>query len=212
VTTVQNIIDRAKRPMQDDANEMFGVPEVIEYVNEAVTDIAARLHLVHQEAIIPHSSGVIAAPEDLLGWRWIANEAGVVGQFLDFDTWQQYDSEVDPATDFFVVTPFEDGLHLWPVPDGVANFTVGYFGLPAEVTAAGNTIPISRRYDSKIVNYVRSRLFERLGRLEESAGEQARYEDGLPRPVSETTKNSPGEIAFGISLTTFDDDLDAKHR
>jgi hypothetical protein len=212
VTTVQNIIDRAMFPMRDAAREFITDAELITYVNEAVLDIATRELLIHKETSVAITTGgILAAPTDLIGWRWIANDVGVEGTWLDWSTWQQYSPVQDADSDFFIVTVYDDKAHVWPVPPNGTAFTVGYFGLPAELTAVGNTIPLSIAWDSKLVFYVRARAYERNGDPL-AASERDRYEDGLKRPGGVTTRNSPGELAFSISQTVFDDDPDARHR
>ena len=143
MTTVQNIIDRALRPMRDSNQEYFVDAELIEYINEALEDLCAKERILSEEGNLTVSSGSGALPANLLQVRWLKNPDGTEAIWLDPSTFNEYQlysenwSSEDP-----LATVYDDTVKVWPVNDG--TWQLGYYTLPAAMTADRRPSPPRR--------------------------------------------------------------------
>ncbi len=212
MTTCQQIIDRARYAFRDAAGDFITTAELITYVNEGVQELAGRLRTTHKESPLTTTAGAIAAPADLIGWRWIRNTSNFPGTFMDFDSWLEEKRENAALdADAFVVTTYDEKLQIHPAPADGTSFSVGYYGLPAEITVVADTIPTHRRHDARLVDYVRYRGYQRLGDDGAAGASYSTFEYGLPAPDEDAGRNEPGQISVAWAPGPFDRDLESKH-
>lgn len=210
MTTVQNIIDRALRPMRDTAQEFFVDAELIEYVNEAMEDLSAKERILSEEANLSITAGTASLPADLLQIRWLKNPDGIEATWLDPSTFNEYElAGVDWSPDEPLVTVYDNAVKVWPL--STATWKLGYWSLPTAMTADSDTIPLPRVWDRKIVRYVRAQCYYRLGEEDLGNIEMGQYAEGL-RSSDSRDRTIGGAVALAVSGNAFDMDPESIHR
>lgn len=211
MTTAQQIIDRALRPMRDSAQEYFPDAELIEYINEGIEELCTKLRLLSNEANLTVTNGVANLPADLLQARWLKNPDGLEAAWLDPSTFNDYKENAPYwSADSPLAAIWDEQVRVWPVNDGTWQF--GYWQLPALLTADTDIFPLARQWERRIVRYVRGQCYYRLGEIDLADREIAVYASGL-RPNADTAdRNQPGTVTLAMQGNVFDNDPDATHR
>lgn len=213
MTTVNQILTRARHPMRDSSEEFYTDAELIDYLNDAIADIAARERVVREETSVNSTSGFLAIPADFLSVRWVKDPDGKEVAWLDESTFFSYrDTYPDWPSSDPLATIFDDKIHLHPAPaDGVA-YAVGNLAIPALVDDTGDTFPLRRIWEGKCVAYLQSEMYARDGEMELSRRKHEMYEAGLRPAQAPTDHQVPGRVALAREPNAFDADPDSIHQ
>lgn len=213
MTTVTQLIDRALVPMRDTNKEFFSDAEMIGYINEAIEDLCARERLVRETATVVSAAGGLAIAADVLQVRWAKAPTGEEVAWMDETTFFDYQKREPtwPATTP-LATIYDDTIWLHPAPANGQNWTVGYYGLPAALTAVGNTFPLRRIWERKAIAWMQYKMFARLDEPQLSQNAHQDYEAGLRPAQAVTDHQVPGRINLAREPNAFDDDPQAIHR
>lgn len=217
MTTAAQLITRALYPMRDTNQSMFGDAELIDYINEAIIDLCARKALVHEEdsTVTATATGLpissVGGGSDVLQIRWVVAPAGYPAVGVDPET-LKISQEFDPdrSADEPLYAVWDEYIYLHPAPTAGDSWTVGYYGIPASLTADSDTFPLSRLWEQKAVQYLRSKMWYSLGEIALGDREASNYEDGLPvgRVID---RNAPGQVNLVWESTVWDSDPEAMH-
>lgn len=213
MTTAQQIIDRALRPMRDPDQEFFLPDEMYEYLNEAQRDVAVRQSLFVTEELVAVNNGAITSsdPDNVAGWKWVRDSSGHELSWIDPSLFFRY-QESDYADDTIpFVTPVEGELRILPVPDNGVQYTLGYVRMPADVDDSADAVEVPPMYHDKLVAYLRAQCYYRLDNETMGDRELTRYNMGLVEPVRAYSVNRPGRPVAAIEMTVFDDDPERRH-
>lgn len=213
MTTAQQLIDRALRTMRDTAQEMFPDPKLIEYINDSITDLCTREPTVREVANVVVATGTLAIPTDVIRIRWVRNPDGVEVAWLDESTFQEYVLGVpDWPSDAPLATAYDEKVFIHPTPDNGTTWTIGYFGIPAVLTADSDTYPLRRVWEPKTVHYLRAQMYYEIAEDELADREMAAYQMGL-RPAQAIMDHLvPGRINLAREPNAFDADPESTHR
>lgn len=213
MATAQNLFDRALRSMRDTSQEMFPDAKLIEYLNDAITDLVTREPIIREVANVNPTSGNFAIPTDVIRIRWVRNPDGVEAASMDESTFQEYVlGNPDWPSDSPLVTFYDDKGFLHPAPPNGETWTLGYYGYPAAITADSDTFPLRRIWEPKAVHYLRAQMYYEIAEDDLADRELAQYEKGM-RPAQALTDHLvPGRITLAREPNAFDADPEATHR
>jgi hypothetical protein len=210
MTTVQNIIDRALRPMRDGSQEYFVDAELIEYINEAMEDLCSKERILSDEGNLSVSAGSAALPAAVLQVRWLRNPDGEEATWLDPSTFNEYQlSETAWDEDEPLATIYDDTVKVWPATTG--TWKLGYWSLPTQMTVDSDTIPLPRIWERRIVRYTRAHCYYRLGEIDLGDREMQQYAEGL-RSSDTNDRTIGGSVSLAVSGNVFDLDPETIHR
>lgn len=187
MTTIDTLLTRVRRPLRDAAEEFFTDAEMIEYVNEALVDLAVRQRLLQNEDTLVIASGVATVPANVGDTRYLIDPNGELAVNVTEDVFTSYVDAGYNDTTHPIWTIVENQIKVYPVTDG--NWTLGFYALPTEITVVGDTFPYTRKWEQKLVHYVRAECWQRLGELDQHAIERAKYDEGLRRPTYESREH-----------------------
>lgn len=212
MTTVNEILTRARHPMRDASEEFYTHAELIDYLNDAIADLAARERLVREETTVAETTGFLAIPASFLQVRWVKDPDGVEVAWLDESTFFSYqDTYPDWPESSPLATIYDDKVWLHPAQTG-ENYAVGNLQIPALLTAVGDTFPLRRIWESKCIAYLQSEMYARDGELELSRRKHEQYEAGLRSAQAPTDHQVPGRVAIAREPNAFDADPDSIHQ
>lgn len=213
MTTVGAILTRARHPMRDAAEAFFTDAELIDYLNDAIADIAARERTTREETTVAVASGVLPIPADFLTVRWAIDPDGVDVAWLDESTFFSYvNTYPDWPSTSPLATIYEDAIHLHPTPANGVNYSVGSLSIPPLVDDVGDTFPLRRIWEGKCVAWLQSEMYSRDGELELSRRKHEQYEAGLRPAQAPTDHQVPGRVALAREPNAFDADPDSIHQ
>lgn len=218
MTTASDLITRALYPLRDSAQDMFVDAEFVDYLNEAIVDLSARLRLFHEQdasctitgSVIPLSA--VGAGSDVLQVRWVTSPDGYQAIPVDPTTFKAYQIEdpTRPETDP-LYSIWDDTIYLHPLPVNGEVWGVGYYAIPAALTTGADTFPLARTWEAKVVRYLRAQGYYRLGEVSLGDREMSSYEQGLPlTPLYD--RNAPGSLTLTFEMGAFDIDPGAAHQ
>lgn len=212
MTTVGAMLTRARHPMRDASEEFFSDAELIDYLNDAIADLASRERLVREEATIAETTGFLAIPGDFLAVRWVIDPDGTEVVWLDESTFFSYqDIYPDWPTTSPLATIYDDKIWLHPAQTG-ESYRVGNLGLPAVVDDVTDTFPLRRIWEGKCVAWLQAEMYARDGELELSRRKHEMYEAGLRPSQAPTDHQVPGKVAIAREPNAFDADPDSIHQ
>lgn len=212
MTTVDEIVQRVLNPLRDSTQEFFGEPEMIDYMNQAVTDLCTRQRLFRSQTTLTTGSSHLDMADDMLQVRWVKNPDGIEVGWLDESTFFDYQitfPDWDPTTP--LATIYDDAIWLHPTVADGESWVVGYYGLPAVLTAGSDTFPLRRQWEEKAVRYIRSECWYKLGEPQMARDERALYEEGLRPSEAMTDRQVPGKLNFSREPNVFDTDPESIH-
>lgn len=213
MTTVAQIITRVLHPLRDAAQEFFPDSEMIDYINQSVADLSARQRLLRSVADLTVTSGNVDMTSDMLQVRWAKDVDGIEVAWLDESTFFEYQvtyPDWDSAQP--LATIYADAIWIHPTPADGDTFTVGYYGLPAVLTTDTNTFPLRRIWEEKVVRYVRSECWYKLGEPMMGDRERSFYEEGLRPSEAITDHQVPGRMSFSREPNVFDSHSESIHQ
>lgn len=213
MTTVAEIITRVLNPLRDQAQDFFPDPELIEYMNQAIVDLAARQRLLRSAADIAVTSGHIDMTADMLQVRWARDPDGMEASWLDESTFFEYQlayPDWDSAQP--LATVYDDAIWIHPSPDDGDTWSVGYYGLPTALTSDADTFPLRRIFEERVVRYIRSECWYKLGEVAMGDRERSFYEEGLRPSEAITDHQVPGRMSFTREPNVFDSHPESIHQ
>lgn len=213
MTTAAEIITRVLNPLRDAAQDFFPDPELIEYMNQAVVDLSARQRLFRDAADLTVTSGHIDMTSDMLQIRWAKDDEGIEVSWMDESTFFEYElnfPDWDSAQP--LATVFSDAIWIHPAPADGTVYTVGYYGLPAVLTADTDTFPLRRIWEEKVVRYIRSECWYKLGEPGMGDRERQFYEEGLRPSEAITDHQVPGRMNFAREPNVWDSHPESIHQ
>lgn len=209
MTNAQEIIDRALFPMRDTgATAYFDPAELLGFVNDAQADIAARERQFRSFATVVVAVDAEGAyfelPPSCIAPRWIRDTHGVeVGQ-LDESTFNEYKFVIPEDSETYIATYYGNRCFLWPMPETGTTFSFGFYSVPAKLVDPGEDISLHQIWEAKLIRYVRSECYLRLGDIQNAGVDKAEYEKGL-RPASASVDRAvPGKINLAFEPGPFD--------
>lgn len=213
MTTAAELITRILYPLRDVAQEFFSDAELIDYMNQAVADLSARQRLLRSTSTIATASGHLDMTADMLQVRWVRDPDGVEVGWLDESTFFEYQlifPDWDSAQP--LATIYDDAIYLHPYPVDGENWTVGYYGLPDEMTSDADTFPLRRIWEERVVRYCRSECWYKLGEPNMGDRERSYYEEGLRPSEAITDHQVPGRMSFAREPNSFDSHSESIHQ
>lgn len=213
MTTAAEIISRVLNPLRDAGQEFFPDAELIEYMNQAVVDLSARQRLFRSSAALVVASGHIDMTSDMLQIRWAKDEDGIEVSWMDESTFFEYQANFpdwDSAQP--LATVYSDAIWIHPTPADGDTFTVGYYGLPAVLTSDASTFPLRRIWEERVVRYIRSECWYKLGEPGMADRERSFYEEGLRPSEAITDHQVPGRMNFAREPNVFDAHPESIHQ
>ncbi|HET9672415.1 MAG TPA: hypothetical protein VFQ40_06155 [Actinomycetota bacterium] len=212
MTTVGQILDRARHPMRDASEEFFTDVQLIDALNDAIADLAARERLVREETTIASTTGFLVIPAEFLGVRWVKDPDGVEGTFMVERVFFDYKARnPDWPAESFLYTIFDDKVHIHPAPADGVNYAVGNLQVPAVVDDVNDLFPLRRIWEIKAVQWLQAEMYARDGEYELSRRKFAQYESGL-RPAQAPTDHQVGPLSIAREPNAFDADPDSIHQ
>lgn len=214
MTTADQILTRARYPMRDAAEEMFTDAELLDLLNEAIADLASRQRLVREVSgtINPDANGALAIPADVINVRWAKNPDGVEVSWMDESVFFDYQATFPNwSADSPLATTYDDKVWIHPKPATTEAWTIGYYGVPAALTAVGDTFPLRRTWEAKAVAYLQWRMYQRLDEAGLAREMKSFYEEGLRPADSPTDHQTPGRLNLSREGNVFDNDPDSIH-
>ena len=213
MTTINEILTSARLPMRDAAEEFFADAELIDYVNAAIAELASRERLVRESTAVVAAGGGLPIPADFLSVRWVKNPNGEEVAWLDESTFFDYQAlNPDWPDDAPLAAIYDDTIWIHPAPANGESWNVGNLAVPAKVTAVGDTFPLRRIWEAKVVAYVQAQMYPRLGEYEMARNREDFFYAGL-RPASAVTDHQvPGRINLAREPGIFDTDPEAIHK
>jgi hypothetical protein len=212
MTTAGDLIQRILHPLRDLAQDFFPNPELIDYLNQSVVDLAARQRLLRKAVNITTSGGTLPMSDDMLQVRWVRDVNGVELGWVDESTFFEYELVFPggmPGEP--LATIYADAIWLQPQPDDGEVWTVGYYGVPDPMTIAEDTYPLRRIWEEKSVRYVRSECWYKLGEPQMGDRERSFYEEGLRPAEAVTDHQVPGRMSFAREPNVFDTHSESIH-
>jgi hypothetical protein len=199
-----------------DHNENFVQDwEIDGWVNEAYSDIAARLRsyqkkLLHSDVgAAAITSGALTYPSDmveLLSLRLGTDDV----VFVPDDVFNNWADAADDGLDYTIGRVFNDTIEFWPAPANSSAYTMRYAAYPVELESADATPYLPRDMHVRLVHYARAMAL--LKDHNPFASEyMALYERTLPPPPTGLVKLRPGPLSMTLQMGPFDLDFEARH-
>lgn len=205
MTTAAQLITRVLHPLRDANQEMFTDAMLIDYMNQAIVDLCARERLIREVSSATTASGTLALPEELLATRWVRDPNGVEVGWMDESTFFDYVANFpDWDSEHPIATIYDNAVQLWPTPPNGETWTIGFYALPATLTADTDTFPLRRLWEEKVVRYIRSECWYALGDVPMADRERQFYEEGLRPAEAITDHQVPGKVNLSREPNVFD--------
>lgn len=213
--TLTELIARVRSVVRDASGDFITDGDITAYLNEALTDIAARQQLIESEFTGTTSGNTIALPPSAgtetltVDYLSIGTEGDEV-VFVDDEIFQSY---VDAASQpvFTLGRIYNEVIVLYPTPETGTDYTLRCTSVPAQLSGGGDTHTLPLHMERKLVEYAMAKSLYKEGELERGDRFMALYENGLFPVASGRETQRPGPFTLVPIEGPFDVDWEGKH-
>jgi len=215
--TLTELISAIRSITRDDPGNIVDDTDIRGYVNEAITDLGARLELFDKTITGVTATNTIALPPTpatdpaMVEPLHLILGASDEVQWVDDETWDVWSSSGDtPARTLGRI--FAGVAELYPTPAVGTAFTLRYKRLPTLLDSGQDLHELPLQLERKLVEYGKFQALMALGRQDEASTWLALYESGLLPPDTGRRKSMPLPLAIEIESGPFDTDIEVMHR
>lgn len=166
--TVQDVFDYVKRVFGDEAGVQLSSADIIRWINEAQREINRQNAVLQQVATTALNAGqaeytlsgvtpaIYQINSLLINGRRIGNIS--VSQAEESISLSDPESEETGAPQFWY--EWANTITFWPVPSTAGTIKIRYTAVPADISAAGDTLTMPDEYFMDVVNFVLKMAYE----------------------------------------------------
>jgi hypothetical protein len=213
--TLTVLISRVRSIVRDSSADFITDVDITQWLNEAMTDIAARQEILDAEQTGTTSTYQITLPpsgtnEVLVIDSLVLGTDGDDVAFVDAETWQSFfDSGADP--DYTLGRVYNEKIELYPTPDSGTAYTLRYSYVPAPLSAGGDVHPLPRHLERKMTDYACAYACYKMDDVGRGDRYMSMYEQGLFPVATGRETARPGPITMVPIAGPFDLDVEAMH-
>ena len=200
------------RSIVRDADSVFITdPDIDAWLNEAQTDLAARLDINQTELTgVTAGSSLLALPTGtevvrVTSFRLEDDDV----EFVDADTFHAwFDSGAIPPHSIAII--FAGSVQTYPTPASDTAYVLRYSSVPVTMTSA-TTVSLPVYLHARMIRYAEAQAYYKLNELGAGDRALAQYEDGLPGAPLGADKLTPRPFTLQFEPGPFDLDSEARH-
>jgi hypothetical protein len=215
VATLTTLISRVRSVTRDTSGDFVTDTDITQWINEAITDIAARQAIVESEFSGSTSDNSIALPpsgstETLMVETLILGDEGDEVVFVDDEIWQAY-SDSGAVPTFTLGKVFAEVIYLYPGPTSATDYILRATHVPAPLTTGSDTHALPLHMERKITDYAKAMAFYKLDDIGRGDRHMSMYEEGLFPVATGREIARPGPMTLVPVEGPFDMDYEARH-
>lgn len=207
--TLLELRDRVYAQLRDDDHRFYDTDIVSAWLNDALTDIAARTKSIRREATGTQSDGTLAVPADFLEPVYLRLGTDDEVEFVDDVVFNVVTQEAN-VLGHTIGRYFAGNIDLYPAPDGDA-YVLRYIALPAELTDDADVPEIEPQWHPRLVFYALAQAAYQAREDYRAQVFHQRYEAGLPALPNGNAKFI-GPITLAPEPNVFDLRTERRHR
>jgi hypothetical protein len=215
VATLTTLISRVRSVVRDTSGDFVTDTDVTQWINEAITDIAARQGIVESEFSGTTADNSIALPpsgstETLIVDSLILGDDGDEVVFVDDEIWQAY-ADAGASPTFTLGKIFAEVIYIYPTPTASIAFVLRATHVPVPLSAGSDTHALPLHMERKITDYAKAMAFYKLDDISRGDRHMAMYEEGLFPIASGREISRPGPNTLVPVEGPFDMDYESRH-
>lgn len=207
MTEAGDLIGRALLPLRDQDMNFFTPDMMMQALNEAQNDLAARELLFIESATGTITSGDFTITDQR--YLRLREVEGVV--WIDETVWNQYASNDYTDEERPYARVLGKTVSILPVPADTTTYPYTYYRVPAPISTTGAEIEFDFIHETRLINYLRYSACTMGGDPEAAGNYYALYAEGLHSPDRAFRQPRQGPWTMPRSLNRFDADPDAIH-
>jgi hypothetical protein len=180
--TAAELMGRARSFLRDSGGGFIEDTDLLAWINEAITDIAARTQVLHNQVsgtttgTIPLPAGVNPDLVEIISLRLGQDDV----EFID-DLAFNATSDAARTTLHSLARVFKNVIELYPTPVVAKAYTLRYAKIPDALVNGSDIHGLPLQMERKLVEYPVAQGKYKDGLTDEADRWLARYEQGLPR-------------------------------
>ena len=190
--TLSQFQSRATSVLRDSDNNIVTTTDLMNWANEAKSDLAHRQKPVSKTATGTTSGSTIAIPSDyvsLKSFRMGEDDLEITDDQTFFDA-----TDAGNAFGHTIAVIHASAIEMYPAPTTGTSYSFRYFYEPADMALAADTSGLPAEFDRKIVQYMQAHGKYKLGEDVEGDRYMAMYEEGLNARSLGADRNRPGPL------------------
>lgn len=209
---LREMIEDVYAEFPDDIHRDLRESSVINWINQAQRDLAARLKILQKEvaATVP-ASQKIPLPEDLIHMDHVLVDDTQI-RIVDDAEWVGIRDSGGLPYGGAGARVYADFLEVIPRPAEGDAYILRYTYTPANLDEDTDESPLPEHMHHRMVDFARAQGYLRLGDQQQSVNFMELYETGLPEKPRGKERIMPGPLNLRYAPGPFDLDPGARHR
>lgn len=210
--TLLDLQERVWTQLRDEDHEFITSEDVTAWLNDAQTELAARLDLIRREVTLTtDGTNLLTLPDDFL--KALSLRIGTDDvEFIDDDIFNAWvDSTNSPSST--IARIFGNVFELYPTPVTATSVLLRYAALPTELVEASDVCELPAQWHAHLSFYAIAQGFAKEKDVYMTDRWLARWEEGLPQMPYGRERLDPGPMNFVPYMGPFDgfDDGERHH-